>query len=86
MVMIGETIHEYDGLQVIPPLTRTAAGWVQQSPTPCPECGGTTHLVGWHACMCRDDTLAPGHRTWICRNCDHRRLLGCRDETAGAVL
>lgn len=85
MSMMSETIHEYDGLRVIPPLTRTAAGWMQQPPTPCLQCGAVEHLVGWHACSCRSDTLAPGHRTWICQRCDHRRVLGCL-EAADAVL
>jgi len=82
----GEMIHEYDGLKVIPPLLRTADGWVQQRPTPCPQCGADEHLVGWLACGCRSDTLAPGHRTWICRRCDHRRALGCFGEGFGVTL
>lgn len=84
-MMQGEILHERDGLKVIPPLTRTEAGWVEQAPTLCPECGSAQHLVGWRACACRSDALMGGHRTWTCRQCDHRRALGCLGETAGAA-
>lgn len=80
---LDEILHEHGGLQIIPPLIRTRYGWAEQSPTPCPQCGATEHLVGWHACMRRDDTLAPGHRTWCCQCCDHSRILGCIADPAG---
>lgn len=78
-------LHEFDGLKVIPPLTRTELGWAEQKPTPCPVCGSGAFLIGWLACACRRDTLMGGHRTWSCRDCGARRVLGCLGSTPGAV-
>lgn len=82
---LGEILHEHNGKRVIPPLIRTPDGLAEQQPTPCPRCGAAEHLVGWHACNCRSDALMGGHRTWICKACDHRQSLGCLGETSGAV-
>jgi hypothetical protein len=69
-------LHEVGGKRVLPPLVRSSAGWAEQGPTRC-ACGGTRFIIGWTACACRTDTLAPGHRTWICRHCEHRTAVGC---------
>ncbi|WP_152351546.1 hypothetical protein [Brachybacterium subflavum] len=82
---MGETISEYDGKKLIPPMTRTDTGWAEQRPTPCPVCDTAENMIGWLACACRRDTLMGGHRTWICQRCGHRRVLGCLGETPGAV-
>ena len=74
--MNTDMITEYQGLQVIPPLIHTAQGWAEQQPMTC-SCGSVQFLIGWTACSCRTDTVAPGHRTWECRACGHRSVLGC---------
>src|SRR5699024_113530 len=51
-------------------------GWAEEQPAMCP-CGGERFLIGWAACSCRTDTLAPGHRTWECLACRRRTALGC---------
>lgn len=71
-----EALHEYGGKLLIPPLVRVKDGWAEQSPPPC-QCGSSEAIVGWEACGCRTDTLAPGHRTWECRACGERAVLGC---------
>jgi hypothetical protein len=60
---MAERITEFEGLQVIPPLYRTPEGWAEERPAAC-ACGEERFLIGWAACACRTDTLAPGHRTW----------------------
>ncbi|GAB4097668.1 hypothetical protein GCM10028787_31430 [Brachybacterium horti] len=71
-----KVIEEYGGMRLIPPLVRSAEGWAEQRPREC-ACGSRRFLVGWMACSCRTDTLGPGHRTWECRECGRRELLGC---------
>jgi len=73
---MAERITEFEGLQVIPSLHRTPEGWAEERPETCP-CGGEQFLIGWAACACRTDTLAPGHRTWECLECGRRTALGC---------
>lgn len=71
-----KVLHEYGGKLLIPPLMRSPEGWAEQTPPSC-ECGSSRALIGWTACGCRTDTLAPGHRTWECRACGNVALLGC---------
>src|SRR5699024_9652453 len=74
---IGDVLTELEGKKLIPPLVRTVDGWAEPRPDPC-LCGRGQLLVGWAACSCRDDAVAPGHRTWECSACGHRVALGCR--------
>lgn len=74
---MAERITEFEGLQVIPPLYRTPEGWAEERSAAC-ACGEERFLIGWAACACRTDTLAPGHRTWECTACGQRVALGCR--------
>lgn len=80
----GSLLTELDGQQIIPPLIRTPHGWVEQKPARCGACEGTRFLIGWTACACRTDTLAPGHRTWACQTCGQYERLGCLDAAAQA--
>lgn len=73
---MGEVLYEWEGKLLLPPLVRTSRGWAQQQPPPC-GCGSQSSLQGWTACSCRDDTVGPGHTTWICRECDKRTAVGC---------
>ena len=73
---MAESITEFEGLQVIPPLYRTPEGWAEERPAAC-ACGEERFLIGWAACACRTDTFAPGHRTWECLACSRRTALGC---------
>lgn len=73
---VESVMTECGVLRVIPPLVRTAQGWAEQQPSDC-SCGSRRFLVGWTACSCRRDTLAPGHRTWECQQCHRREVLGC---------
>ena len=73
---IGDELTELEGKKLIPSLVRTSDGWAERRPGPC-ACGSSRALVGWAACSCRNDTVAPGHRTWECATCGHRVALGC---------
>lgn len=73
---MAERLTEFEGLRVIPPLVRTLEGWAEEQPSAC-GCGGERFLIGWTACSCRTDTLAPGHRTWECLACRRHDALGC---------
>lgn len=79
---MGAHLTELDGRAILPPLIRTPHGWVEQQPVGCGSCEGTRFLIGWTACGCRTDALAPGHRTWTCRQCGQHERVGCLDETA----
>ena len=79
---IGALLHELDGKAVIPPLTRTQAGWGEPQAPNCSSCSNTRILVGWVACSCRRDTFSPGHRTWTCANCYQVTRLGCVNKNA----
>lgn len=76
-VQMGALLTELDGLAIVPPLIRTPHGWTEQSPVRCGSCEGTRFLIGSTACSCRTDTLAPGHRTWTCRECGQHERVGC---------
>ncbi len=76
-IPIGESLLELDGLAIVPALIRAPGGWIEQSPVSCGSCEGTRFLIGWAACSCRSDTLAPGHRTWECRECGQHERVGC---------
>lgn len=78
----GEVLTELDGLAILPPLIRTPHGWIEQKPVRCGTCNGARFLIGWAACPCRPDTLAPGHRTWLCCTCGQHERIGCRDAQA----
>src|SRR5690625_6074153 len=56
---MGATLTEWDGQLIVPPLIRTPRGWIEQAPSRCENCGGDSILIGWTACACRTDTLAP---------------------------
>lgn len=71
-----EVLYEYGGKLLIPPLMRSPEGWAEQMPPSC-GCGCSRALVGWTACGCRTDRLAPGHRTWECRANGNLARLGC---------
>lgn len=58
-------------------LTRTSHGWVEPMPPPC-RCGSVQHMVGWAWCRCNGAEHG-GHRSWRCRECGLRTLLGCTD-------
>lgn len=81
-VPIGAPLTELDGLAIVPALIRTPHGWIEQAPTRCGSCEGTRLLIGWTACGCRSDTLAPGHRTWTCQECGQHERVGCQDADA----
>ncbi|GAB4097801.1 hypothetical protein GCM10028787_32760 [Brachybacterium horti] len=80
----GVKLTELDGRTILPPLIRTPRGWAERPPSRCGACEGTQLLVGWTACACRTDTLAPGHRTWTCQTCGQHDRLGCLDATSQA--
>ena len=57
-------------------LLRTPHGWVEPTPPDCP-CGSDRYLIGWQACQCGAGPFTGGHRTWECRGCGARTLVGC---------
>lgn len=79
---MGATLTEWDGQLIVPPLIRTPRGWIEQAPSRCENCGGDSILIGWTACACRTDTLAPGHRTWTCQKCGQHERVSCLDASA----
>ena len=63
-------------------LTRGPGGWTEPRPADC-VCGSRRALVGWTACDCGGGPTILGHRTWECRDCGHRTLVGCRKAPLG---
>ena len=57
-------------------LLRTPHGWVEPTPPDCP-CGSDRYLIGWQDCQCGPGPFTGGHRTWECRGCGARTLVGC---------
>lgn len=76
LCVMDQVLDEVGGKLLLPPLVRVPGGWAEQGPEPC-SCGGLGYLVGWVACSCRSDTLAPGHRTWQCAGCATLTRVGC---------